>query len=382
MTRVIPLLVHEGLADLTVNILTNAAELEGQRSIMTFLPVRCPNLTRLEFYVSGSNAYIDIGLAALLKALPCLTEIDLTPQLLTREAICALAHLPRLEHLKSTWEFPFEREGRTHSMILPPQAHNGFTSIKTLALSHSFEDVASLLRASQAKGLRHLSIDPDGWQSPDEYLRVLEAASTGCPSLETLSMVEWDLRETEIASPHRSIASWKLFKPLLRLPHLTSLSFMDLRLDVDALLNIAKALPSLRRLALQCTSSIDHPPTFPLSILPTLGSLCRQLKFLCLQVDTSLPTLALTPIRASTAPLECLDELDVATSSLDSPAPEVAAYLSSLLREDCRLSRLLDTSLNDGGPKYDSWKPVIDFLPVIIRIRKLEKEAAAAAASR
>lgn len=152
--------------------------------------------------------------------------------------------------------------------------------------------------------------------------------------------------------------------------------------DTDALINIAKALPSLRTLALWSTSSVDAPPAFPMSILPTLGSLCYQLELLCLYMDTSPP--ALPPICASTGdstPFECLDKLDVGTSSLDSPAPEVAAYLSSLLREHCQLSRVYDLCMDNGGPKHDSWQPVIDFLPVMIRVRKAEKEAAVAMAS-
>lgn len=381
MAYSVPLLVHEGLANLTIEILTNPEHLDGQRSVVTYLPDRCPNLTRLDIRAS-SFIYTDIGLAAVLSALPHLIELHVTPQLLTQRAICNLALLPRLEHLNSTWEFPFEREGCTRSLFLLPYAQNGFTSLKTLALSQSFEDITSFLKLSKTKDLRRLSIDPDEWQSPEGYLHVLEAASTCCPNLETLSMVEWELREPEVISPQREPATWQLFRPLLRLSHLTSLAFMDLRMDVDALLNIAKALPSLRRLALRSTSRVDGPPLFPMSILPRLGLLCPLLELLCLYMDTSPP--ALGPISASTRdtpPLASLDELDVGPSSLDSPASEVVVYLSGILREDCRLNRLMDCYSDDGESKYKSWQPVIDFLPAITRVRKIEKDAAAAATS-
>lgn len=121
MAYSIPLLVHEGLANLTIGFSTNPEHLDGQRSMVTYLPDRCPNLTRLDFRAS-SPIYTDIGLAAVLSALPRLVELHVTPQLLTQQAICNLALLPRLEYLNSTWEFPFEREGRTRPILLLPYA--------------------------------------------------------------------------------------------------------------------------------------------------------------------------------------------------------------------------------------------------------------------
>lgn len=377
MTCIIPLLVHKGLASLTVSTstLTDPKELDRCRWLMASLPTWCPNLTRLEVSVFENGAYIDIGLAAVLKDFRKLTEVHLTPQLLTEEAICVLARLPQLEHLNSTWADTSEGAQQTHLMVVPPEAHGEFKTIKTLKLSHSFEEVASFLEASHTRELRCLSIDPDGWQE-EKYHCVIEAAITCCPKLGMLSI---DLRAVDLQFPPEP-ATWLLFQALPRLRNLTNLTFTDLRMDADALTNITRALPLLQKLTIASTSSIDGPPTFPMSILPTIGSFCPQLKYLCLFMDTSPSSLKLTDTSTEdTIPFKCLDKLNVGTSSLDSPAPEVALYLSSLLGEDCCLSRIRDYLLDDEGEaKYNSWQPVIDFLPVIIRIRK---EAIVAAAS-
>lgn len=81
-------------------------------------------------------------------------------------------------------------------------------SISRQALSQSFEDVAFLWLSSQSTNLRHLSINPDKWPSPEKYLRVLEAASRCCPNLETLRMVGWVPRDVELVLPHRELATW------------------------------------------------------------------------------------------------------------------------------------------------------------------------------
>lgn len=378
MTRIIPLLVHKGLASLTVSTstLTDPKELDRCRWLMASLPTWCPNLTHLEVSVFENGAYIDIGLAAVLKDFRKLTEVHLTPQLLTEEAICVLARLPQLEHLNSTWADTSVGAQQTHLMVVPPEAHCEFKTIKTLKLSHSFEEVASFLKASHTRELRSLSIDPDGWQE-EKYHLVIEAAITCCPKLETLSI---DLRKLEIQFPPPEPATWLLFQALPRLRNLTSLTFTDLRMDADALTKITRALPFLQKLMIASTSTGVGPPTFPMSILPTIGSFCPQLKYLCLFMDTSPSSLG--PTDRSTEdiiPFKCLDKLNVGTSSLDSPAPEVALYLSSLLREDCCLSRICDYPPDEKAmAKYNSWQPVIDFLPVIIRIRK---EVVVAAAS-
>lgn len=88
-----------------------------------------------------------------------------------------------------------------------------------------------------------------------------------------------------------------------------------------------------------------------------------------IDVDTSPGVLA--PIAGGIVPFLRSEELNVGYP--DSPGIEVAAFLSGVLEEGGCLVR---ARFNNEDDIYESWQPVIHFLPILIRIRNAEREAA------
>ncbi|KAF4562469.1 hypothetical protein EYR40_004716 [Pleurotus pulmonarius] len=326
------------------------AQSHKMTSMLTHLPDRCPHLKRLTLQSSSDGTPVDIRLDDVLTFLPYLTSLRISPIILTPQLMQNIALLPRLEHLN------LSEPSYGKSLTIPSLPHNGFPSITTLMLSHPFKDVALFLESCPLRDLRNLTIIHFKTESTKLYLRVLETSISRCPKLKRMKLV----------------GKMRFEQPVLKLSHRNALSLRDISMTADAIAHIARILPSLQQLSLSHSSrSRDHPLP-PISMLPTLGSMCPRLIKLRIDVDTSPGALA--HITSGTLSFPCLEELNVGYSYLDSPVTEVAAFLSGILRDGCCLLR---ARLNAEHDIYESWQQVVDLLPVLIRIRNAGRDAAA-----
>ncbi|KAF4582685.1 hypothetical protein EYR40_002609 [Pleurotus pulmonarius] len=351
----IPLLLNQRLVDLDIGGAA-ASSLPKVKSLLSYLPDRCPMLRRLELRSFGYE-YTEIGLDVFLSPLSTLTELEIAPATLTPCVMHALACLPKLEHIRSTHRWPTHT---TNQLPYPPvDTGEWFTSLGLLEIST--DNVPLFLEQYKFTNLRKLVLQPDTQQTREQHFRFFEVISSCCPQLEILQLDKW--RNASERPLKLALATWESFAPLRRLTRLTELSLIDLPMTTPGLLYLAESLPSLKHLDLQRTTTSDGTPAFPISVLPQLAVIRPQLTFLCLCMDTSPSALAVTSDHAR---FRCLAELNVGPSSLDSSPLEVATYLRGILPEGCRLTRLWDGWGGVGPERWNAWEPVIEMLPALL----------------
>ncbi|KAL4260307.1 F-box domain-containing protein [Pleurotus pulmonarius] len=360
----IPLLLNRRLADLTITGISGTS-LTKVKSLLSYLPERCPTLRRLDLRIFEYD-YTEIGLEVLLAPLSSLTKLEIAPATLTPLVMHALSCLPRLEHVQSTHRWPTRNPNR---LPRPPvDTSERFTSLRLLEIST--DNVPPFLETYRLDNLRKLVLEADTQQTREQHLRFFEIISHSCPQLETLHLGNSSHdRPSELP-----LATWETFAPLRRLPRLADLSLVDLPMSTPTLLYLAENLPSLTRLDLRRSSTIDGTPAFPISVLPQLAVIRPQLVFLGLCMDTSVPAPAVA--FEENERFRYLAELNVGPSRLDSPVLDVATYLSGILPEGCQLSRLFDGWSGDEGESWESWEPVIEMVSALNLDKKVSCQAA------
>lgn len=252
----IPLLLNGRLADLTIAGITGTS-LSKAKSLLSYLPGRCPTLRHLDLRIFEYD-YTEIGLEVLLTPLSSLTELEIAPATLTPSVMHALACLPRLEQIRSTHRWPTRNPNR---LPRPPvDTGERFTSLRLLEIST--DNVPPFLETYRLDNLCKLVLEANIQQTQEEHLRFFEIISQSCPQLETLHLGNRSHdRPSELP-----LAAWETFAPLRRLPRLADLSLIDLPMSTSALLYLAENLPSLTRLDLRRSSTIDGTPAFPISL--------------------------------------------------------------------------------------------------------------------
>ncbi|KAL4250851.1 F-box domain-containing protein [Pleurotus pulmonarius] len=360
----IPLLLNQRLVDLVITGIAGTS-LSKAKSLLSYLPERCPTLRRLDLRIFEHD-YTEIGLEVLLTPLSSLTELKIAPATLTPLVMHALACLPSLEHIRSTHRWPTRNPNR---LPRPPvDTAERFTSLRLLEIST--DNIPPFLEPYRLNNLRKLVLEADTQQTREQHLRFFEIISKSCPRLETLHLGNRSHdRPSELP-----LATWETFAPLRRLPRLADLSLVDLPMSTPTLLYVAENLPSLTRLDLRRSSTIDGTPAFPISVLPQLAVIRPQFVFLGLCMDTSVPSPAVA--FEENEQFRHLAELNVGPSRLDSPVPDVATYLSGILPEGCQLSRLFDGWSGDEGESWESWVPVIEMVSALNLDKKVSCQAA------
>lgn len=365
------LLVHKDLADLSIDI-DNPQDAKKIKSVLTYLPDRCPNLIRLTLYAL-EEIPVDMGLDLVLPSLPHIKALGVSPRILTRPLLQAISRVPRIELLDLSTFNPSQRQEISYVLglgsgppggppfTISPLTPNRISSLKTLSLFQPFETVITLLESCKLDNLRELTIDRCS-EPAEEWMRIFKAVRSCCPRLETMSL-------------HRDASKMKsLANPFLTFISPTSLSTNDIPMDADTMIYIAKALPSIQQLSLTRSFRVRYEHTLPICVLAEVAPLFPHLSSLSIDVDTSPGALA--HIGGGHVPFSRLEELDVSYSYLDSPAIEVATFLSGILKEACRLVRT-SYDLRKDDVLYKSWQLVIDFLPILIRLRNAGRRVAA-----
>ncbi|KAF4591278.1 hypothetical protein EYR40_009881 [Pleurotus pulmonarius] len=367
----LPLLIPATLTHIALTLAASSeADLTICKDVISYLPEKAPNLQSLDISIPTDFDAVsdpDLGVEILLPALPHLKNVVL-PSCFLPSCLRPLAHLPALETviLDSIHRQTLDIEGL--------RFHDAFPSLTRLAITwYSFKEVAALLHTCTPNSLRKLSVSSSKMEHISAFSHLFDVACSVCPDLQTISL---DGKWRKNSATPQQAAPDDFFRILHRRPNLTSLILSDtppLFLDIKTLSDLLIGLPLLRVLCLGEFPA--HSPTLPLSSLSKLAPLCPHMEHLELYMDTRS-----VPDTTSTGPndTECfkrLKSLNVGASPLGSPAIEVTSFLSSILPEGCRLSRSYDDAIpiEHRISKYDTWKPVVDFLPMMIRMRKAEK---------
>ncbi|KAF4583633.1 hypothetical protein EYR38_002388 [Pleurotus pulmonarius] len=332
----------------------------------TLIPHKVPNLQELSL-VSNSRMCPGADIDLALSTLPRLKKLLISTSQITTSTFMILARLPLLETLVMMGP-----ELRDVRLITPTSLADVFPSLSTFfCLPYRLDTITSFLRVYKPRKLRRLRstsyMDP-----PLAYRNLLETISLVCPSIQEINVDFFPLDEDD---PDLNQPALPLpLSPTNPCPKLTSLQLTYppcLQITASMMSALLLQMPSLVTLRL---TGRHGPPTFPLSALSDLVPLCQKLKSLTIYVDTSSLSFPASPTC-----FPCLEVLNVDISPLNSSALGVASFLATILPPTCTLEHAHPSCAPTTEGEYNKWKPVIDFLPVMLRT---VREMAAALATK
>ncbi|KAF4576972.1 hypothetical protein EYR36_004956 [Pleurotus pulmonarius] len=360
--KYIALISHTTITTLHIRVAaTNHVDMLAFRGMLMYLPDRTPKLEHLDLALAATpHAHTNISseLHIVLGNLFRLKTLHISVSLFDANSrtLHSLSRLPRLESLSV---FQLNSELQEDATPYPaPSSGTGFSSLTSLRLTHSLTYATSLLEGYEFIQLRSFTISSGTQETIQSLVNILEAVAVNCLKLACLVVQSAGFEEMQ---PQGSTLA--VLQSLARCLSLTELQLQDfpLNLDTNFVSSIMTALPALRTLVLRPDPAAVGPPTLPISALSEFTSICPQMTNLSLYMDT---TLVDTPITGGNKPFLRLEDLDVGDSPANSSAGELAAFLSGVLPEGCRLSWR-------GFPPR--WASVADLLPTLIRIRKAEQ---------
>ncbi|KAF4589953.1 hypothetical protein EYR38_009248 [Pleurotus pulmonarius] len=374
-SQYISLFSHATISSLRVRVaVANRPDVRGLTGMLSYLPDRTPKLEQLDLGVE-TRANIPCQLHEVLPRLRHLKTLRISDTLFDADlrVLHSIAQLPKLELLwVSSLEGQRWRDGSHGAPYPGPVAlpNSGFPALISLRLLHSLEYAASLIEEYALANLRTCTILSRAPENGHDFVRIFEAVAENCPMLGKLVL------DGARSNLQPRVSTHDLLQPLVRCRSLTELylqAAIPLNLTISSVSSFLKALPAMQTFVLYEDPAMAGPPTLPLSALALLVPICPNMKIMSLYMDT----LKHTPITgAANTPYPSLECLDMGLSPLNSSTAEVAAFLSGVLPEGCRLDfHGEDPAISTN---YSSWASVANLLPTLIQIRKAERAMLAA----
>ncbi|KAF4589956.1 hypothetical protein EYR40_009657 [Pleurotus pulmonarius] len=333
--------------------------------MLTYLPERTPNLEQLDLGVkTTSNMSISCEWHEVLPRLCQLKTLRISIFLFDANphALYALSQLPKLESLctycldDGRWkELPSDHVARDPM----PSSNGGFRSLKSLKLLSPFKYASSMIEGYGLADLRFCKILSRTQENDHDFVRIFEAVAANPPKLRTsvLNSIRSD--------PQPQGSTIGLLQPITHCYSLTELylqAAFPLNLNTESVTTFLKALPALQTLVLYEVPAVAGPPTLSLAALAAFVPLCPHMTTISLYADTQ----DHTPIIGGNKPFPALRYLDIGLSPLNSPTAEVAAFLSGILPEGCKLDwhgedynchELLKLGISREPPSYINQNP-------------------------
>ncbi|KAF7426475.1 hypothetical protein PC9H_008844 [Pleurotus ostreatus] len=358
LVKFIPLFIHSTLTTFHLCFMNQDAgglPLPVYRRTLLYVSDKAPNLERLSLTSwSPLDTNTEFAIHSLLSSLTRLQILLVSPTLLSALTLNAIARLPHLKSLTVSSETTYKK--LAVPMAAPTES---FPSLKTLSSydMFSFGTVTDVLNAYRPRSLSDLDITSRHKENISAYSLLVAAVTSVSPNIRSIrlrSKEQWDINDPELDH-----SSAMLFLSIdYHCFNLTSLSLQNpppLHLGIEIMTDLLKSLPYLK--TLQFNESTG-PPTLRLSALPILAPLCPLMKTLTLYMDTK----GVSCSGPQGAHFVRLETLNVGMSPLDSPAHDVAVFLSTVLPKACTLTR---ASYAYPEEQYQSWQQVIDILPML-----------------
>ncbi|KAF4593630.1 hypothetical protein EYR40_008418 [Pleurotus pulmonarius] len=310
----------------------------GQDATVTLgdIPISMPGLRVISIRTNRDVSFMAERVAQAVRDMKALQEVDIPPCLLTNHVISALASLPRLKSLKTTW--PGNLSYRPSTSPLPQSAR--LTSLETLHLSQR-KAIAWLAQSAFPSGLSHLKISStpiEGGPTIGEYSDMVQKIASQCQQLVIMSL--------HFLSP----LSFRVLEPILSLSTLESLKLVcmfDPGMEHTHLLMICQRLPSLRVLDITIGLRISRS-SLDFSVLAELSSIARNLAFLKFHFN------ALSEVVAEDVlPFAKLQTLDLTASTITA-TERVASFLSRVLPEWCAIQCGSNGAAQDVAKELDA----------------------------
>ncbi|KAF9492926.1 hypothetical protein BDN71DRAFT_1450891 [Pleurotus eryngii] len=358
LVKFIPLFIHSTLTTFHLCFMKQddgGLPLPVYRRTLLHVSDKAPNLERLSLTSwSRIDTDTEFAIRSMLSSLTRLQSLLVSPTILSASTLSAIARLPHLKSLMVSSDTTYEKLAVTTAA--PTES---FPSLKTLSSydMFSFRTVTDVLNSYRPRSLSDLDITSRHKENLSAYNLLVAAVTSVSPDIRSIrlrSKEQWDIND-----PGLDHSSAMLFLSIeYHCSNLTSLSLQNpppLHLSVEIMTSLLNSLPYLD--TLQFNESTG-PPTLHLSALPILAPLCPLMKTLTLYMDTK---------RVScSGPQDVhfgrLEVLNVGMSPLDSPAHDVAVFLSTVLPKACTLTR---ASYAYPEERYKLWQQVVDSLPML-----------------
>ncbi|KAG1743811.1 hypothetical protein EDB19DRAFT_540921 [Suillus lakei] len=351
--------------------------------------VRAPYLHSLDLRVPYRVHFIETAILELLRGLPDLKKIILPEFFLTSTIV---SELSRMKHINIVqFEYGHEQgfgEERDVDTFAPVLEQGAFPVLWDLAITACIGDVMRFMNVDFAPiNLTSLYINTYVEHKPEELHTLFVMLSERCCRLSQLYVLLAHHVTGQLELIPKNQITFNTLKPLLSFPNLIAFQVTHkypVNITLGEIEEFACQWPSLENLTLNEDPLVMCEFTLDLRALVPFARHCPKLRRLGLFIDANPakipPTLELKPFAA-------LCFLSVGTSRARDPEA-VAAFMSHLCPPGCKLEvgvtwttfgtrscRVLDDHVRvEIGRRFHPWKCVRDILPVLIQLRREERE--------
>ncbi|KAG1764421.1 hypothetical protein EDD22DRAFT_883407 [Suillus occidentalis] len=382
-----PLFMHQRLRHLIIS----APPLRHKDKVSFFLDicVRAPHIHSLDLRVPYCVQYIEAAILELLRGLPDLKKVIFPEFFLTSSIVSELA---RMKHIKIVqFEYGFDQglgDEKDVDTFAPVLEQGAFPALLDLAVTARIEHVMRFVNADFAPvNLTSLYINTYVEHKPEELHTLFVTLSERCSRLSQLYVLLAHHVTGELELVPAKQITFNTLTPLLSFPNLVTFQVTHkypVNITLEEIEELAYRWPTLESLTLNEEPLVMGEFTLDLRALVPFARLCPKLRRLGLFIDANPanipPTLELKPFAA-------LCVLSVGTSRACDPEA-VAAFLSHLCPPKCALEvgvtwtsfgvqscRVLDDDVRmEISRRFNSWKSIRNILPVLIQLRREERE--------
>lgn len=357
----IHILVSSVLKQLTVHVRKSSGRgthlRRGLRRLFEKLHVTSPPIQHISFEFNHCNCP---KYQTLLTALLChktLTTVRTSYTPIGASALAVLSHLPHLRDLQVRVLASDQHVVSAFSHMRSPRPFRSLAKV-----SYAVDDMAvvhCLLRAATSRSLTYINICMLADVSPKDAQEFTAIVARHHPALEYLELrlrnpVPRDPNDPDEVAPDQDALPSEMIRPLLALPHLSTLNMASCPVVVDDSLvaRMAIAWPNIVRLEL-CSHfhgyddlGVRPPAHVHLAALLPLFEGCKKLQRLGLPLDTRLTTAPVPTDECDTSggslcpTIPCLTDLYVGWSKVEEE--DVVAVASFLLDHLPSLSKIAD----------------------------------------
>ncbi|KAG1772489.1 hypothetical protein EV702DRAFT_1033633 [Suillus placidus] len=381
------LFMHQRLRHLIIS----APPLRHKDRVSFFLDVcvRAPHLHSLDLRVPYRAQHIETAILELLRGLPDLKKVIFPEFFLTSSIV---SELSRMKHINIVqFEYGHEQgfgEEKDVDTFAPVLEQGAFPALWDLAVTARIEHVMRFMNADFAPvNLTSLYINTYVEHEPEELHTLFVSLSERCRRLSQLYVLLAHHITGQLELVPANQITFNTLTPLLSFPNLVTFQVTHkypVNITLEGIEELACRWPSLESLSLNEEPLVMHEFTLDLRALVPFARHCPKLRRLGLFIDAKPATI---PLTLELKPFAALRFLSVGTSRARDPEA-VAAFMSHLCPRKCKLEigvtwtsfgvrscRVLDDDVRiEISKRFHSWKSVKDILPVLIQLRREERE--------
>ena len=362
--------------------------LQTKSSFFVDICARMPHLRSLDLRVPYAARFIEADIIDLLRSLPDLKQV-IFPEFYFTSAI--VSELSRMTYINIVQFEHGAEQGLGEEMDVDPFAphlkEGAFPVLLDLAITACLGDVIRFMTTDFAPvNITSLYISTYIELEPEQLHTLLVTLSGQCRLLSELYIKLLHVPAKLELIPAKQI-TYDTLRPVLSFRNLSTFEVthkFPVNISLEEIEELASRWPSLETLSLNEEPLVMHDSTLDLRALIPFAHHCPKLRRLGLFMDASATKIHL---KQELKPLSALCVLSVGTSKLRDP-DTVAAFLSHLLPPRCELevgitwlyySRGTNRRL-DGDVLLEirdcsaPWDTVKELLPVLIQLRREERE--------